>query len=395
MDPILKRFKPRITRGWALLLLFAGAVTAAAFWIGPLRAVPAELRLYARADDGAFAERVAFDASAAKRDPAAGGAPRLPLLLGITNAGARPARPAALFLSVPATFRLLDAAGEPFPSTREVGNPLVRYRIDLEPSTVEPGPAVRPLGVADTLWLEPVLRDYYCTFGPEGVPDFVAAPERDPAVISHVEIFYSFSAATVARQAGLLTVMVEPSLLVHEAAPQPPAFPATVVEPAAARPPMAGLVEVGSRIANCGDDDQDDELHTVLWETPTGGRFFVVYHGGVPRKQLFDLDRDGVIELEMWDPDADGDFEARRAARLRTPSFLLPAGVAAAGATQAARVPAADSAWLRVFYDVGAGPFRFVRPPDTPADTATTPAIGAGPPARTGAGIDTLRDRQP
>lgn len=395
MDPILKRFRPRITRGWALLLLFAGAVIAAAFWIGPLRAVPAELRLLARGDDGAFAPRVSFDASDAKRDPAADSTPRLPLLLGITNAGARPARPAALFMSVPATFRLMDAAGEPFPSTREVGNPLIRYRIDLQPTTVEPGPAVRPIGVADTLWLEPVLRDYYCTFGAEGVPDFVAAPARDPEVMSHVEIFYSFSAATVARQAGLVTVMVEPALLAHEPVPQPPAFPATVVEPAAPRPPMAGLVEIGSRIADCGDSDQDAVLHTVLWETPSGGRFFVVYHQGMPRKHLFDLDRDGLIELEMWDPDADGDFEARRAARLRTPSFLLPHGLAATGTTPAARIPAADSAWLRTFYDVDAGPFRFVRPPETPADTVPAPASRSEPTARTGARVDTLRDREP
>ncbi len=276
-----------------------------------------------------------------------------------------------------------------------MGNPLIRYRIDLEPTTVEPGPAVRPIGVADTLWLEPLLRDYYCTFGPEGVPDFVPAPARDPEVLSHVEIFYSFNAATIARQAGLLTVMVEPALLAREAVPQPPPFPATVVEPAAPRPPMAGLVEIGSRIADCGDNDQDAELHTVLWETPTGGRFFVVYHEGVPRKNLFDLDRDGVIELEMWDPDADGEFEARREARLRTPSFLLPAGVAAADAQPAARIPAPDSVWLRTFYDVGAGPFRFVRPPETPADTAVVPAASGDPPARTGAGIDTLRDREP
>src|SRR6185369_5375969 len=66
------------------------------------------------------------------------------------------------------------------------------------------------------------------------------------------------------------------------------------------------------------------ELYDVLWETATGGRFFLVYHGGAPRKYLFDLDRDSVIELEMWDPDSDGQFEASRPAHMPIPEFLMP-----------------------------------------------------------------------
>ncbi len=50
----------------------------------------------------------------------------------------------------------------------------------------------------------------------------------------------------------------------------------------------------------------------------------MIDHGGVPRKYLFDLDRDSIIELEMWDPDGDGEFETRRQARLPIPAFLLP-----------------------------------------------------------------------
>src|SRR6185369_13271836 len=103
------------------------------------------------------------------------------------------------------------------------------------------------------------------------------------------------------------------------------------------------------------------ELYDVLWETATGGRFFLVYHGGAPRKYLFDLDRDSIIELEMWDPDSDGKFEATRPAHMPIPEFLMPArapravivaatgdsipvdslGTAAAGATPPAPVTGA------------------------------------------------------
>src|SRR5207237_1239421 len=74
----------------------------------------------------------------------------------------------------------------------------------------------------------------------------------------------------------------------------------------------------------CGDPEQPMQIVSHEWDTPEGGRFFVLDYGGKPRKYLFDLNRDSIIELEMWDSDGDGHFDARRAAHYPIPSFLLP-----------------------------------------------------------------------
>jgi hypothetical protein len=379
MDGILKRFSFRITRGRAVAILVVGVIVGAAFWIGPLRPVPAELQLLAAAH-GRYAPDVRLDSAGAKRNESADSLYRFPLALAVRNTGARAASPSAVYLSVPSRFRLLDARGAPVPGRRVPGNPLVRYRLSVRPLAIEPGGAAYPLEPHDTVWLEPALPDYYCTLAPGDIPEFIPAPTYDPQLISDVEIFYSFIAPSSARQTGLLTIEIDPRLLRREEVPMPELSVATFREPRAERPFMESLVKVGSRDAHCGEPDSDIELQTVLWETPEGGRFFVVYHGTAPRKYLFDLDHNGFIELEMWDPDGDGDFEARRSTRYRVPSFLLPlrtATVLAGGKLKP------DSAWLRNFNDVAAGPFRFLR---NYRDTTAVPvqpgdATPAPPPA--------------
>lgn len=156
--------------------------------------------------------------------------------------------------------------------------------------------------------------------------------------------------------------------------PAPPVFETVISNPVAPPPALGALRYGGSRLAACGDPSQPLELHTALWETMDGGRFFVLYHGGAPRKQLYDLNRDSIIELEMWDSDADGKFEARRAARFAIPSFLMPLpkpladSLGVPGALAVDTMPL-DSAWLRNFHDVTAGPLRFdtTRTPRRPA----------------------------
>jgi hypothetical protein len=367
MDPILKRFSFRMTRGRAVAILVLAMLVGAAFWIGPLRPVPAELELLAAAH-GRYAPDIRLDSMGAKRNESADSLYRFPLALAVRNTGARSASPRAVYLSVPSRFRLLDAKGAPVQGRRVPGNPLVRYRLSVRPSTIEPGGAAYPLMPHDTVWLEPALPDYYCTLTPGDVPEFIPAPTHDPQLISDVEIFYSFIAASSARQTGLLTVQIDPLLLRREEVPAPELNAPTFREPRAERPFMESLVKVGTRDAHCGEPDNDIELRTVLWETPEGGRFFVVYHGAAPRKYLFDLDHNGYIELEMWDPDGDGEFEGRRAVRYRVPSFLLPVQTATVVAGGRVRP---DSAWLRNFNDVAAGPFRFLR---NYRDTTTVPA---------------------
>ncbi len=390
MDPVLKRFSFRITPARAGVILIAGIIIAAAFWIGPLRSVPAELQLLVSMN-GQYVSRVSVDSTRVRR----GGGPDsviwFPLRLAVRNVGASSARPTAVYLSVPARFRLLASSGKQVPGWLTPGNPLIQYRLDLKPVTIQPGAAPRPLAPNDRVWLEPALPDYYCTFAAGGVPEFVPAPVSDPELISNVEIFYSFATRSDARQTGLLTVVVDPVLLRKEGVPLPPVSETTLKEPEAERPKMESIVKVGSRVAQCGEPDQNIELRTELWETPRGGRFFVVFSGATPRKHLFDLDRDGVIELEMWDPDGDGDFEARRSTQLRIPSFLFPILPSTTLAGGEAAEP--DSAWLRNFYDVAAGPGRFIaRAPDTLPPVIAQPSV---PPPAPGPGMGAARVPEP
>lgn len=361
MDPLIRRFglRFRISRGHALLVLLIGALIAAAFWIGPQPAPPAQLQLLALTAEDKYAAEVTFDVTTAARSRTPGSSVRFPLVLGVHNVGESRARPVLLYLSVPASFRLLDGSGSPLPIQRTAGNPLVRHRLELVPESIEPGGSARVLGPADTLWLEPALPDYYCTLTSEHIPEFVPAPAYDAGSLSRVDIFYSFQVRSKARQSGLLALNIDPTLLVMDRPPMPTYFETSHHEPAAPLPELGPLVLAGSRTENCGDADQSSELHSVLWETAEGGRFFVVYHDGAPRKYLFDLDQDGVIEREVWDAEGDGRFTASRETRFRTPSLLLPIP-SYAEVLAAEEVAPPDSTWLANFHDVGAGPFRFM-----------------------------------
>jgi hypothetical protein len=162
----------------------------------------------------------------------------------------------------------------------------------------------------------------------------------------------------------------------------------------------------------------------------------VVSYGGAARKYLYDLDRDSIIELEVWDPDADGRFEASRPTRMPIPEFLMPAraplnvavapvsdsiqadsaiaGAPPAGAQGVTPPPSMEYS-PELFSSTDAGPMRFWRalqraragsPPDSQA--ARPPAVPAEPSLpvrrdtvrrdtvrRDTARIDTLRIRQP
>jgi hypothetical protein len=184
----------------------------------------------------------------------------------------------------------------------------------------------------------------------------------------------------------LLDVQMDPRIIRRTSTASLPVFETEITKPEAPRPALGTLRYAGSRITRCGDPSQPVELHIALWETGEGGRFFVLYHGGAPRKHLYDLNRDSIIELEMWDSDADGKFEARRAARIVIPGFLMPLpkpreDSVAAAATLAADTMKLDSTFLRTFHDTTGGPLRFGAP-RTPPRRAPQPAPGA-PPQRT------------
>jgi len=364
MFDILRRLGMRLSRGLAVLvvLLMAATGLAAAFWIGPLQPVPAELELLAEGEYGRFGTAVRLPA--AKADPAGSpSAARFPVRLAVRNDGARGAQPRMLALSVPARYRLTTGNGRVLQGQRTPNNPLVRYRIGLPGETILPGEAPTLLTTIDTLWLAAVLPEYYCALTGDGVPEFVPAPVYDAGQLAHIQVFYSFAGEQRGvRQTGVLRLQLDSALLHREPAATPPEFPVTLTEPAAALPELGSLVRGGFRDVECGDPLQPIALQSVLWLTASGGRFFVLYHRGVPRKYLFDLNADDVVELELWDPDGDGDLEARRPARFALPDYLMPPSIEPEGA-DSVPVPEAPTA------TTGADTVPARPPTVSPADT--------------------------
>ena len=344
-----QRFRFRPPRGLVVLFLVLGAVIAAAFWIGPFRPVPAELQLVL-ADAPAGVPLVLPNTGTDQE-------PRYPLVLALENRGGRTARPVSVSLSVPATFRLTSDR-VPLAVDGAAGNPLVRYQLPVRERKVVPGSPAEPLIGGDTLWLEPQLSDYYCTALADSVPEFVPAPAVPASELADVQVYYSFGERSYhGREAGLLSVRLDSTALNRRPAPMPPSFPTQVHEPEMPRPELGTLRSVGTRLAECGDPQQPLELYTATWETAAGGRFLVVYLNGAPRKQLFDLNRDSIIELEMWDPDSDGRFEARREASYAIPPFLLPERPRIEPVVADSLV--ASPGWQALFEDTARGPFRF------------------------------------
>src|SRR5690606_41137685 len=95
-----QRFGIRISRGWAVLFLLAGALLLAASWIGPLRSMPARLELLAIDGD------IAVTQVEAQVRRTADGSVAFAVPLAVRNIGARTARPDRVVLSVPASLRL-------------------------------------------------------------------------------------------------------------------------------------------------------------------------------------------------------------------------------------------------------------------------------------------------
>jgi hypothetical protein len=414
----MQRLGIGIGRSWMLLLLLVGALAGAAYWLGPLRTPPPLLELLIV--DGT--EAAADVAVRGERDPASG-AIRFTLPLAVRNAGLQTQRPRTLAFSVPGRFRLATAEG-PLDSEVTPGVPLRRYLLPLAAPALRPGEPPQRLPGLDTIWLEPDLPDWYCIDN-SGVPEFFPSPDFDAAALAEVRIFYSLAMRRPdERSTGVLTVRVDPGQLGTTTVAMPPVFPTTLDDSDSAPPDLGPLQYEGERRAYCGDPEQPMELFTVTWQTTGGARFYVIYVHDRPRKHLYDMNGDGTVDLEMWDADGDGRFAARREARYPVPEFLRPrprpgrallepdtvppdsawlalfneprAGPfrftrqpAAAGAPLAAvptaelgPLPPPDSAWLQLYFEVGAGPFRFTRstgPPGARADTARPPTDTAEP----------------
>ncbi|HEX2166984.1 MAG TPA: hypothetical protein VHG09_07050, partial [Longimicrobiales bacterium] len=373
-----QRFGIRIGRGWAVLFLIAGGLLLGAYWLGPLRPIPAHLQMLAIEGNVAI-ERVAVEP---RRTPQGGII--FPIPIAVRNVGAQEARPSAVVLSVPPQFRISTTRGR-ITGNVTPGVPLRRFPIALERTEIEPDSQTQVLPGLDTIYLEPDLPRYYCTIHGPQIPEFISAPEYDPQTLSDIRIFYSFDDALgPERQTGLLTVELDPQLLDVAPAPNPPTFPTVIQAPEARAPETGTLLFDGARTAHCGDAERPVELYTTAWETLDGGTVLVVYVDNVGRKRLYDMNGDGIIELETWDSDGDGRFEARREARYAIPDFLMPLPPRDPSMAGPDPLPA-DSAWLALFHSPRSGLDRFAEsplvahPPVAVADTTAVDSAGAVP----------------
>jgi hypothetical protein len=333
-------------------VLVGAAVVAGVLWLGPLQPIPPRLELVALDQAQRFGQQVQLDAVRDSLGDASTDNVRFPLVLAIRNLGTRPARPRTVSLSIPGAFQITDADGEPLPARYTEGNPLVRYEFALSGDAVQPGAFPSVVQGSENLRLVPALPPYRCILTGD-VPEFVPAPRYDPVPLSRIEIFWALQDRDGGpRQTGILTVGIDPDRLDTRPVAEPPIFPAEISIGDAARPDLGPLADGGARSAQCGEPEHPITVGTHLWETESGGRFLVVYHDTVPRKYLYDLDRDSIVELELWDADGDGEFEGRRRARYPIPAYLLPRPkpvprdslVADSAAIDSAAVAPADSA---------------------------------------------------
>lgn len=334
-------------RRWVWALLLIGASVFAGYWVVPWGGSEAELELLVLRPDGTFAEsvrastlRVANDDSAAATTRDARG---IPLVLGVANHGMRSGRPERLVLALPRWYRLTGPQGairnEVLPDET-----LQRYIVELDTQAIQSGRVPTVLPNVDTLWLQPFVPDYYCTADDDSVPQLIASTPPDTSGVVPVQLFWSFEGGELSRQTGLLTVELPGEMYRRDAPVDIAQSPVTVQLPFAPRPQMGVLVEGGTRYADCGPPGDPMRIFSALWITPAGGRMVSIHYGGLPRKEYYDLNRDSVFELEMWDPDGDGDMEAYRTVRVAIPDYMLPQDPITAADSAAAAVAAADSA---------------------------------------------------
>jgi hypothetical protein len=321
---LLRRFTPRLDGRWLVALAVVGLGAAAMTFVrwgspGP------ELQLLVRGPDGQFYDTLAVPPDWADTETATPDAvARFPLVLAVRNVGYRDARPGRLVLSLPARYRITDAWGAQLPTSHDPASPLVAYLIEPRFPLLEPGQPPELLPDHETLWIEAIVPRYYCVELADFIPEFVAAPPPPLEAMSEILVLYAFDqGALEERQTGTLTLRIDTSLLDIDMPEQPPSYPMQT-DPRQAWPDIGQLRHVGSRDVRCGEPEAPMEMVSSVWESETGARVITLSYGGTVRKYLFDVNGDGVIDRESWDPEGRGRFTATRRAHLPVPGFLVP-----------------------------------------------------------------------
>jgi hypothetical protein len=324
MRHIFQRLTPRFDFGWVLALILAGVIVAGlAFfrWTepGPL------LELLVLGADGQFHETLELPAAWGDTETVTPDAvARFRVILGVRNAGYSTGQPHRLVLSVPARYRLVGPGGEELEGVADPTSPLVRYELDPRLAAVEPQRLPVLLPAFESLWLEAVIPRYYCVEVADSIPDFVPAPPPALHAMSQVRVLYVLEDSTVEeRWSGTITLQLDTTIMVVSMPAHPPTF-GMEVNPEAAQPDLGRLVEAGTRDIQCGEPEAPMHMVSTIWEAESGARLITLEYGGEIRKHLYDLNGDGVIDRESWDPEGRGHFTATRRAQFPIPDFLLP-----------------------------------------------------------------------
>ena len=323
---ILRRLGFGVPLRWLLVGLLVLLAGAAFILLPEVRGRAPALQLVAIGAEGEFRQDVLIPAAwADTARQSIGNATRFPLLLALRNSGVRAASPRRLAISLPARYRLTYSDGRELIGRRASGNPLAQYVFRLRPARIEPGRLPVGLPGLDTLWIEPIVPAYDCTVLSDSIPEFIPATQPDLAHLASVRVYYSLSGRGIReRQTGLLTVRLDTAAIGLPPRPQMPSFPVRVDHRGVTFPPVSAIRYAGARQTSCGQPEEPIEMLSTVWQTMEGGRVYVLHVGGAPRKYLLDLDRDSIVEMEMWDPDADGRFEISRGARFPVPASIVP-----------------------------------------------------------------------
>jgi hypothetical protein len=324
MRHLFLRFSPRFDFRWVVGLILAGIIVAGLAFVRWTQPGPI-LELLVLGPDGQFHETLEVpaawgDTSTVTPD----GVARYRVIFGLRNSGYTMGHPHRLVLSVPARYRLVGPGGEALDGVADPTSPLVRYELDPRLGGVEPQRLPVLLPAFESLWLEVVIPRYYCVEVADSIPDFVPAPPPPLNAMSQVRLLYVLEDSTVEeRWSGTVTLQLDTSLMVVAMPPRPPTF-GMEVNPDLAQPDLGQLVEAGRREVQCGEPEAPMHMVSTIWESESGARLITLEYGGEVRKHLYDLNGDGIIDRESWDPEGRGRFTATRRAQLPIPDFLLP-----------------------------------------------------------------------
>jgi pentapeptide MXKDX repeat protein len=298
-----------------IVMIIGGAVV----WsIGPIRPLGVHVSLLVLGADGVFGGEVRLEP-----EPDTGDALRLPLVIAIRNEGTRRVRPLLVHLSIPARFRLIDANGRPLDAEPGDGGPLVRYTFTTTGEDVEAGAFPVVVAGSERIRLEFLRGAMSCRLE-NGVPMFAPSPPYPPELLARVEAFWSIeTAGRAGRQTGPVTITFDPAHI-GPVRPRSASFgPIAVQRPGVSLPRIPIVAFAGVRDTECGEPGRAEPLQSFTWATENG-RLLILAYRGAPRMLLFDLNGDDRVELETWDIDGDGHYEARREVSFPLPPSLLP-----------------------------------------------------------------------